>query len=777
MAETLAQAILEIKYDDSDVVGGMRRTQREAAATGNEISRRFTASGQEILRAANGLEYFIDALGRARRENGQFVTATERLAAGIGGPGGFGGLGGASGIRGLELGFGNLAGAALKTAGAIGLFTSAWEVANFTIQQNVALDNAAAAVETLGVNSADLEGKLRILSTELDNNISTVDLLKASYDVASSGFANAADATEVLKAAALGATGGFSDINTVADATTSVLNAYGLAASNATKLVDGFIQTQNDGKIIIGQYAQEIGRVAPVAAAAGVSIQELNAAVSVATAQGVPVGSTFAGLRQAISSILKPTSEATELAGTLGLAFNAQALKAKGLGQFLKDIEEKTGGAADALTKLFGPVEAVAAIQPLLNDGLVKFNNNLDSQTSKSGQAADAAEKASKTLSGSVKRLQNALSNLTTQANDGLVPVADSINVVADALNKLPGSIKLFKSDMDALNKIIEDMLGGLVRVSKFDLGGLFGPKPDADRPAIGPVLDQKIIDRIKQEDKKNAQARKDAAFAFQNAERDIVRPAREQLEIAQRLSGLDGERLRQARQRLDIEKLLKEERKRRQEFQSLDGLEGVAKGDVAAIDAAAKLEAAGINVRTEIVKGSDELRQAGKKIGDEIKDASKTLIAAERGFANAVSADARLASPEAQQRAIDTYLQRIQKNLDSGLINRRELARFGAGTFDYGSGIAVDLTKLNLQQLQRIDAATSPIVDTNVAVNEAAKSLKDLTAVQKSIGEAQKGLEEAVKELNASIQASNGRESNLNITVPVGGQKQVYLP
>ena len=61
----------------------------------------------------------------------------------------------------------------------------------------------------------------------------------------------------VLKAASLGATGGFSDINTVGDAATSVLNAYGKSTKEAGLLIDGFIQTQNDGKVVVDQYAQE----------------------------------------------------------------------------------------------------------------------------------------------------------------------------------------------------------------------------------------------------------------------------------------------------------------------------------------------------------------------------------------------------------------------------------------------------------------------------------------------------------------------------------------
>ena len=99
------------------------------------------------------------------------------------------------------------------------------------------------------------------MSNELSGQASQLDLLAASYDVASAGFGKTAELTDVLKASQLGATGGFSDLATVADATTSVLNAYGKSSDEAASLVDGFIQTQNDGKIVVDQYAQQIGRI------------------------------------------------------------------------------------------------------------------------------------------------------------------------------------------------------------------------------------------------------------------------------------------------------------------------------------------------------------------------------------------------------------------------------------------------------------------------------------------------------------------------------------
>jgi TP901 family phage tail tape measure protein len=286
---------------------------------------------------------------------------------------------------------------------------------------------AAAAVRTLGVDSKALEERLLGVSNRLDGLYSQTQLLTAAYDVASAGFANAADNAKVLEAAAKGATGGLSDINTVGNAVTSVLNAYGKSANDAAALVDGFIQTQNDGKIILNEYAQLIGRLAPSAAAAGVGINELNAAVATITAQGVPAEATFTGLNQALVSILKPSAEATELAQKLGIDFNEAGLRAKGFGGLLEDVKTKTGGSTTALVKLFGSVDALKAVLPLVNDDLVKYNQNLDKQAKASGVADRATEELGGTVSSEITKMVNQIGNLTRALDTVLGPALGGI--------------------------------------------------------------------------------------------------------------------------------------------------------------------------------------------------------------------------------------------------------------------------------------------------------------------------------------------------------------
>ena len=359
----------------------------------------------------------------ARRELRQTQRATDQLEAAV--KGAAGGVG--------------LLGTALRALPFIGVADAARRFfAGFA-----EADRAAAAVKTLGVDAQALNARLLDVSNQTNGLVSQTQLLTASYDVASAGFTDAASAANILRASALGATGGLSDLQTVADATTSVLNAYGLSSDRAGKIVDGFIQTQNDGKIIVAQYAAQIGRIAPIAAAAGVGIEELNAAISAVTATGVPVEATFTGLRQAISTVIKPSAEAQTKAKELGLEFNTAAIKTKGFAGFLQDVIDKTGGSEVALTKLFGSVEAVGTILPLANDDLAKFNTSLENQKNSAGNAQKAVDDLGATVGATVGSIVNNLGNiargLDTVLGPALKRALTDVNALLAATSRLLG--------------------------------------------------------------------------------------------------------------------------------------------------------------------------------------------------------------------------------------------------------------------------------------------------------------------------------------------------
>jgi tape measure domain-containing protein len=79
-------ANLAINVDSSGAVSKLRQVQQGAQATSQAVDKlnaTTAATSNKFKIAANGIKYFTDAAGRARAENGRFLTSTERAAAGI----------------------------------------------------------------------------------------------------------------------------------------------------------------------------------------------------------------------------------------------------------------------------------------------------------------------------------------------------------------------------------------------------------------------------------------------------------------------------------------------------------------------------------------------------------------------------------------------------------------------------------------------------------------------------------------------------------------------
>ena len=314
-------------------------------------------------------------------------------------------------------------------------------------------DFAEAKVRSLGVNSEELRSRLGEVSRELSGQASVLDLTGAAYDVASAGFNNAADAAKILKAASQGATGGFSDINTVGDATTSVLNAYGLEADKASKLVDGFIQTQNDGKIVIGEYAANIAKVAPVAAALGVPLEEVNAAVAQITAGGQGAEVTFTALKTAFAQVA--AGKVGKEFENFGIQIDASTLKSEGLAGTLEKIK-KSGADAGTIIKAFG-TEAGPSILALLND-TEKYNKLLENQKNAQGAAAEAAFTAADTIDGQIKRLTTAFQNLFSDQSELGVIIKETFKVAAVTVEVLTVAFENAVSPVRALFAFVNEV-------------------------------------------------------------------------------------------------------------------------------------------------------------------------------------------------------------------------------------------------------------------------------------------------------------------------------
>lgn len=303
----------------------------------------------------------------------------------------------------------------------------------------IELDTARKKLSTISDDANGLVKALANVGKENANQATTAQLAAAAYEVQSAGFSKTADTAKILDASLKGSVGGFSDVTTVSKATISVLNAYGLSADQAAATVDKFTAVQQSGLITVDQYASQISRVAPVAAAAGVSLDQLNGFIATATASGVPVEATFSGLRQALASTIKPSSDATKEAERLGIQFDATALRTKGLNGILADVKNSGKATGDTFSKLFGSIEAVAAIQPAIND-LGKLETNIKASSESAGLAEKNFDKAKSTLKGFANEAQNALATLGERINNTAIfnPLVGGARLLVSAFQAIP---------------------------------------------------------------------------------------------------------------------------------------------------------------------------------------------------------------------------------------------------------------------------------------------------------------------------------------------------
>ena len=340
-------------------------------------------------------------------------------------------------LNAISQSFGAIAGklTELRTA-AVGAFT---EIAKAERKLSTVSDQSKELIKNFG----DLAAANKFQTT-------TAELAGASYEVLSAGFAKTADVTKILDASTKGAVGGFSDVTTVSKATISALNAYGKGANEAASFVDKFVSVQQSGLITVDQYASQIARVAPTAAAAGLSLDELNGAIATATASGVPVESTFSGLRTAIAAILQPSTEAAKLAKDLGVNFNAAGLKTLGLSGILKQLKATGNDGADTLLKLFGSTEALAAITPSILS-IEKLEANIKASANSAGLAATNFDKAVDPIKAFANQTTEALAKLGANILKVFNPVLSTTKAVVQAFIDLP----------ELLQQIIAFVVGG----------------------------------------------------------------------------------------------------------------------------------------------------------------------------------------------------------------------------------------------------------------------------------------------------------------------------
>ncbi len=289
------------------------------------------------------------------------------------------------------------------------------------------------AIATIVEDDFDLE-KARQELASLPAALGKSSELAAGFKLAIGSGVEAGNALEFTAQSARAAKAGFAEIRETVDASTTVLNSYGIATGRVNEVYDLMFQTVKNGKIEFPELAQSIGQVSNVAAQSGVRLEEMFAVIATATATTKP-SIAIEAFRSALSNILKPSEQAKELAESLGLEFNVASLRAKGFAGFLAEVIEKTKGNTDQLAILFGDVQGLNSILSITGAQAQNFAKNLKDMEGAAGNVDKAFQKQQSSLSAQAENFGVTFQKYVSGALSIVEPI---LTTILSLINKYP---------------------------------------------------------------------------------------------------------------------------------------------------------------------------------------------------------------------------------------------------------------------------------------------------------------------------------------------------
>lgn len=346
---------------------------------------------------------------------------------------------------------------------ALGAVSNAVSQLNGTLQ-DITADSRAfgaamkAANTMAGKNAegfANLKGQVADLSKTLP--IARDELANGLYQVISNGVPED-NWIDYLNKSAKASVGGIADLGETVKVTSTVIKNYGLAWDAAESVQDKIQLTAKNGVTSFEQLAQALPRVTANASTLGVSIDELLA--SFATLTGVSGNTNEVATQMAaiFTALVKPSSEATEMAEKMGIEFNAASIQAAGgLRNFLTQLDASVKEYANAngvleqqvYAKLFGSAESLRALTPLTNQLAEKFSKNVDAMANSAGTINAAYNEMSSTGSATTQMLKNQLGAITDVVAGfvgGAMPIINFVAQLGVATMSVSSLIKTFKA-------------------------------------------------------------------------------------------------------------------------------------------------------------------------------------------------------------------------------------------------------------------------------------------------------------------------------------------
>ena len=299
------------------------------------------------------------------------------------------------------------------------------ELGQMALQSGTEFEAAMAKASTLYTGTDEEFEKLSndILKLSSNTGLAASSLAEAAYS-AESASVPAEQLGAMLEKSSKLAAAGFTDVDTALSATAKTMNAYGLEGEDAMEKVQKVLmQTQNLGITTVGELGHSLASVTPTAAAFGVSFEQVGAALSVMTAQGVSTAeattklkSLFSELGKSGTTAAKNLAKAAEGTEYAGMSFSQMMDSGADLSTVLAMLSEQAEKDGVSMLDMFSNVDAGNAALSVFSNNGQTFVDDLKEMGTAADVVGDAYEKVSDTVEFKTNQLQTSLKNLSATA-------------------------------------------------------------------------------------------------------------------------------------------------------------------------------------------------------------------------------------------------------------------------------------------------------------------------------------------------------------------------
>lgn len=346
-------------------------------------------------------------------------------------------------------GLANVAKTGLKTAvtAIAGATTAVAGVGAAAIKAGADFESEMSRVKAISGATGEEFEKLKAQAIQLgaDTAFSATEAAEGMENLAAAGFTTSEIMDAMPGLLDMAAASGESLANS-SDIAASTLRGFGLAASEAGHVADVLAENANRTNSSVADTGEAMKYIAPLARAAGISLEETAAAIGIMANAGIQGSQAGTTLRSAISRLSKPTDVMKDAMEELGVSFYDSEGKMLSLADQVKVLQTAMEGMTDEqknnyLVTLYGQ-EALSGMLSLINEGEGSLRDLTAAYEQCDGSAKAAAETMMDNLKGAVEELSGSAESLgiifyeevSGSLKEAAQTANDSVNAITDAL-------------------------------------------------------------------------------------------------------------------------------------------------------------------------------------------------------------------------------------------------------------------------------------------------------------------------------------------------------